>query len=240
MRILLFALAYWRDLDDAHRRDGRWDSYERWLDRVRQFFKPSRVFLASGTWSEPALNPLLDDGVPLVNAGAPFDAPYDWERRQYACCALSAAAFYALNKNDWDYLVCFDTDALVGAVDLPKLFEEFAGRAETILAPGWNGGIAGPFCAWKRRGVATLAHHRLYPNLCDPDEPRRLEIPELEWKRMYHDGRWWNPWPQFRALDNRAYGEDFIAQHWPFVVHVEDALAEQFEREVTPLAIPLP
>lgn len=238
MRIILFALTYWHNEADSHRFDGQWCSYQNWLERVNRFFKPFHVFLASGTWSDPSYNPLIN--VPLINAGAPLDAPYDWHRRQYACCALSAAMAYALNRNDWDYLVTFDTDALVGDVNLPSLFAEFEKREATVMAPAWDKGLSGPFLAWKRRGVATMLHHRLYPNLCDPDEPARPDIPENEFAAMFHGGRWWNPWPQFPLLDFRCGPKECpIFQHWPFVVHVPDWFAKEWENRATPLAVPL-
>lgn len=237
MKLMLFALTYWHNESDSHRFDGKWCSYQRWQERVTHFFKPFHVFLASGTWSDPRWNPLPN--VPIVNAGAPFNAPYDWTRNQYACCAISAAMAYALNRNDWDFLVIFDTDALVGNVNLPKLFDEFAWRTATVMSPAWNDGMSGPFMAFKRDGAVTMAHHRRYPNLCAPDEPARPEIPEIEWRKMFDNGRWWNPWPQFRGLDLRAMGDDFIAQRWPFVTHLSDEMALQFEKQITPLAVAL-
>jgi hypothetical protein len=237
MKLMLFAMTYWHDEADSHRFDNRWCSYERWFERVWHFFKPIHIFLASGTWSDPRFNRL--PGVPLINSGAMYDAPYDWTRRQYACCAMTAAMAYALNRDDWEYLVTFDTDALVGDVNLPLLFSEFSQRTETVMCPAWNKGISGPFMAWKRRGASTMLHHRLHPNLCDPDEPARPEIPEDEWFKMYHGGRWWNPWPQFRGLDLRGMPDDLFGQRWPFVTQVGDEVALAFEKNITPLAVPL-
>lgn len=208
MRIMLFALTYWNDEAHSHRFDGKWCSYENWLARVDKFFKPFHIFLACGTWSDPRFNRLRD--VPTVNSGAPCDAPYDWDRHQYACCALSAAMAYALNRNDWDYLVTLDTDALVGDVNLPALFEDFSHQEATMMAPAWSKGISGPFVAWKRRGAATFAHHRLYPNLCDPDEPARPVIPEDEMALMYKNGRLGSP-----HRTQRMPHQTTLAFHYP-------------------------
>jgi len=234
MRILAWTMDYWNDEAHANRRNGKWDSLQEWATRMEHFFSPMELFLSSGTWSDPKWNPV--PYVKVVNAGAPNDKPYDFHCNHYGCCALAAAAFYALNRNDWDYLVFLDTDSLIGDVNLPALFAEFGQRPETILAPGWLGGVGGPFVVWKRAGVCTLAHKRLYPNISVTPRP---QIWERECRDMFGKD-WWNPWPQHSTLDMRHdSGGNPTFQDWPFVMHPHEHLISEYLANKTVKAIPL-
>lgn len=231
MRILAWTLSYWHDAKHARRFENQWCSHEAWLKRVVHFFHPIDTFIACGSWSNPAFNPIKSSIV--VNAGVPFDRPYDFLVWHYGACAFSAAMAYALNRNDWDYLLCLDTDALIGAVDFPPLFEDFSKRFETILAPGWHGGVGGPFMLWKRAGVVRLAHHRICPDLGN-----RSMIWEAECAQIYKGGHWWNPWPEFVTLTDGS--KDPVAEHWPFVSRPLSHFVEPYLRTQTSRAVPLP
>lgn len=234
MRILGWTLDYWNDEAHANRRNGQWDSLQAWTERMDHFFSPIHLFVACGTWSDPKWCPV--PSMKVVNAGAPNDKPYDYHCYHYGCCALSAAAFYALNRDDWDYLVVLDTDALVGDVNFPALFEEFGRRPETLLAPGWLGGVGGPFIAWKRAGVSKLAHQRLYPNISVTPRP---QIIEMELRDMYGKD-YWNPWPQHSTLDMRHdSGANPISQDWPFVMRPHPHFIAEYLEKKTAKAIPL-
>lgn len=235
MRILGWTLEYWNDAMHAKRYNGQWNSLDAWRRRMLRFFKPIDLFIASGTWSEPRFCPIP---VRVVNAGAPSSPPYDYHCNHYGACAFSAALFHALDRNDWDYLVTLDTDALIGEVNFPGLFAEFATRPQTLVAPGWNGGIGGPFMAWKRPGVVKLAHSRLYPNIAPPGTRRPL-IWENECRDIYGKD-WWNPWPQFNTLDMRHdSGANPALQGWPFVSRPAPHVISDYLTKGTAKAIPL-
>jgi hypothetical protein len=234
MRILGWTLDYWNDEAHANRRNGQWDSLLAWHKRMIHFFKPVDLFLASGTWSEPRWNPVPT--IKVVNAGAPNDKPYDYHCNHYGACAFSAALFYALNRNDWDYLVFLDTDSLIGDVNLPALFEEFGRRPETVLAPGWLGGVGGPLLVWKQAGACKLAHQRMYPNISATPRP---QIWEMELRDIYGKD-WWNPYPQHSTLDMRHdSGGNPTFQDWPFVLRPHAHLISEYLENKTVKAIPL-
>jgi hypothetical protein len=234
MRILGWTLDYWNDEAHARRLNGRWDSLPEWAARITRLFKPVDLFAASGTWSDPRWNPA--PSVKVVNAGAPNDKPYDYHCNHYGACAFAAALFYALNRDDWDYLVFLDTDTLVGAVNFPALFAEFNGRPETLVAPGWLDGIGGPFMAWKRPGVVKLAHSRLYPNISVTPRPK---IWERECRDIYGKD-WWNPWPQHNTVDMRHdSGANPTLQDWPFVSRPAHHVMADYLREKASKVVPL-
>lgn len=233
MRILGWTMEYWNDEAHSRRFDGKWNSLVEWSKRMRHFFNPVDIFVASGTWSDPRFCPI---NVRVVNAGAPHDKPYDYHCNHYACCAFSAALFYALDRNDWDFLVVLDTDAWVGEVNFPALFTEFSQRPQTMIAPGWNGGVGGPFMAWKRQGVIKAAHSRLYPNLTSKPRP---VIFEMELRDMFGSD-WWNPWPQHNTLDMaHDSGANPIYQDWPFVSHPHDQFRAEYLAKKTSKAVPI-
>lgn len=230
-------MTYWNDAQMAQRLRC---PLEKWRLNMERFLKPDYMFLASGTWSDPALNPLAPE-IPIINAGVHSAIPYDYFRRQYSICAMMAAAYHVLNRNDWDLFVTLDYDALIGAVNFPKLIGEFMDRPETYLAPRWYEAIGGPFMAWKPESLARLTHYRLHPNLCDLDAPERPQVWERECTAIYGPKRWWNPWPQFQMLvyhDPRT--QDPVAQDWPFVDRAPESLFAPYAAACTSRAVPLP
>lgn len=235
MRIISWTLTYWNDKSTAERlRPG----LQRWSEEILKYLKPSYLFMASGTWSDPSLNPV--PGIPIVNAGVRSALPYDYFRRQYGICAIMAGAYHALNRGDWDLAVMHDWDALIGNVNFPNLFAEFMARPEIIMAPGWYDGIGGPMLAWKPEGLDRLVHYRIHPSLRDPEESERPQVWERECRSIYGN-RWWNPWPQFEMLVyHDPSKQDPIAQDWPFVDRAPTHLLEPYAKACTSKAVPMP
>ena len=236
MKLITFTLCYWNNSEDAEKlREG----LEKWRENAEHYLKPIYMFIASGTWSDPLLNPIPN--VPVVNAGVASCLRYDYFRRQYGICAIMAGLFHALNRNDWDLCIMLDWDALIGAVDFPKLLTEFQERPETILAPAWYDGIGGPFIVWKRDGICRLAHQRIHPNLCDMDAPERPQVWEREVLSIYSKERWWNPWPQYEMLVyHDPTTQKPVEDDWPFVDRAQPWLLESYARECTSKAVPMP
>lgn len=234
MKILSWTLTYWNDAAMAARLQP---GLSKWKEQIHRYLRPTYLFMSSGTWSDPALNPIPE--IPLVNAGVRSSLPYDYFRRQYGICAVMGAAYHALNRGDWDLAVMFDWDALIGAVNFPAIFNEFMTRPEIIMAPGWYDGIGGPLLAWKPEGLSRLVHQRLYPNLCDRDAPERPLVWERECKAIYGN-RWWNPWPQFEMLVyHDPSKQDPIAQDWPFVDRAPESMIAPYSKACTSRVIPL-
>lgn len=228
-RIFVFSLSFWHDAAFARRHDGAWYSHRAWLDRVTRCFKPAQVFLACGSWSSPEFSPIPE--VPTVNAGVPYSKPYG-PRFQYAKMAFTAAMAYALNRaNEWDLLIQSDTEALIGAVDFPRLFAEFMARPETIMANAWCGVISGGVMVFKREGAIRLLHHFPFLNYLDDDEPDMPLNPEQEWCEIFK-GRWWNPWKSIVCMNQaQAHGDctDDIAINWPSLyMPTSEAFAQRY------------
>lgn len=244
MKILAWTLSYWDNEQHSHRWDGQWYGLPAWKARVGQYLKPFDTFIASGTWSDPKWNPI--PGTTVVNAGVPKDSPYEGNKRHYGICAFAAASHYALNRTDWDYCVTLDTDALIGAVDFPYIFTEFAKRKEIMMAPSWYNldptgmayYIGGPFQCWKREGVVRLAHNRKLSDLRDADEPGREWFWERECFYMFRGGRWWNPWPHIKHMGCMV--GDPVRERWPFIRKPSPRIVDDFLKHCTSLAVPLP
>lgn len=213
MRVLVWTLGFWRDAAHAQRDADNWRGYRAWLERMQRCFKPVGAFVASGTWSDPKHSPIPE--AITVNAGADWTKTYVGQRTHYGKMAFTSAMAYALNRvRDWDYLVMLDTDALIGALDIPKLLNEFAGRPETLIAPSWCHLIGGPLMIWKPEGAIRLLHHRPYVNYVDDNEPDMRTIWEEECLLIYRN-LWWNPWPQFDCMLQEGAHPDSEAINWP-------------------------
>jgi hypothetical protein len=239
-------MSYWSNADQATAMGDGMFGLRLWHDRVKFYFSPTHCFVACGTWSDPTLSP-LPSPVAVVNAGVSIGAPYDVHYNQLSLCALTAAMAYALNHRDeWDLLVCLDTDALVGAVDFDALLREFLSRDETLLSPSWWDGVGGPLLVWKHEGAVRLLHRRLRANLIDPpadaNAPKPL-LPEEELAAIYK-GTWWQPWPQHRTLRQDHGGVDPFRDNaavltWPFVRFPDPAIVDEYTRTQTALAKPV-
>lgn len=237
MRIWVWALGYWDNYEQAHQFDGTWQSWENWKERVDRCLKPTHKFIASGSWSDPKLVPISDTAV--VNAGFPKDRIYNGWRHHYGKMAFIAAMAYALNRADeWDYLVMFDSDALIGVVDFPKLFADFESRSEVLLAPGWCNFIGGPLMIWKRWGVLRLVHHRPYCNYVDDNEPN-MPMWEEECLTIYGKSRWWNPWPQFDCLLHEGSWAKLDVWDWPVLGRPQPRMIERYIQNHIKGCVPL-
>lgn len=217
MKVLAWTMAYWDSQEHAESQRAALAACEA---RVLKYFRPVQYFLASGTWSDPAFAPIWP--IDVVNAGAPKTKPNSpfWN---YAACAITAAFAHALTwrEDQWDLLVCHDTDVLIGAVDFDALFREFLARQELLLSDDWHG-RPGSLIAIKREGVARYQHGRLRPNLMERVEDTEPMLIEDELGIIFK-GLYWNPWPQFPTL-RQDYGLEFavperepLEKAWPLV-----------------------
>ncbi len=200
MRIIAFTTTYWDNLESSRRPEITDPIFglRAWHDRVRFLFSPTSIFLACGTWSDPALNP-LDGLARVVNAGIPVGIPYNVHRHQYCMAAYTAAMAHLLDRQDWDLAVLLDTDCLVGAVNFPKLIDEFLKRPDFILTNAWCRFPAGPLVVFKREACVRLLHHRIQGNIVLHDDSDDLMLAEWELGEIFK-GVWWNPWPQIESV----------------------------------------
>lgn len=236
VRILGWTLGYWHYQNMAN---DRAQMFQDWHRQFIYAFKPFETFIASGSWSEPSACPIPSV---VVNAGLPFDRPYYGQKHHYGIAAFTAAMAYACNRNDWDFLVTLDTEALIGDVNLPELFQQFSESNAILMSPGYFPYIGGPFMAWKRAGALRLLHNRQLSNLRDEDEPDREVIWEEECHRIYRGGRWWNPWPNIECMLGSHYQSDClkpIRENWPFVGQHIAGTAEPYAAQCSTKLIPL-
>jgi len=248
MKILAFCTSWWDNpLEASQRGDGMY-GLKAWYARVQQFLGPCECFIACGTWSDPAYSP-LSSWVQIINSGVTRTKPYEVVWWNYAGCAMTAALAYALNRNDWDLLICLDTDVLIGAVDFPALLTEFVSRPELMLNQDWHGRPGGSFIVLKREGASLYQHGRLRGNLVE--KPDTLKYPdwepiliEDEWGLIFKD-RWWSPWPQFKTM-RQDYGQDaekYVkpeeTMQWPFVRLPHPKIIDDYLKFNTSRAKPL-
>ncbi len=240
MRIAVFTMAYW---DNPAQAKAQSDVLNQWAFDVRHYYNPRYAFVASGTWSDPLLSPLYS-AVPVVNAGAVKDRPYDAMLWSYFGAALTAALCYALNRRDWDMLILHDTDMLVGAVDFDALLHEFMSRKETFLCADWHGRpCGGSITVWKPAAASRWLNHRMRPNFYDtpPAAPMLLE----DEMGYIFEGQWWNPWPHLATMrqdyghPNAVLGREPIEKAWPFVRLPDPSIVSEFKRTQTALAKPV-
>lgn len=102
---------------------------------------------------------------------------------------------YALNRNDWDLLVCYDTDALFNVINFNKIIYEFVDKSEILLTTSYMDCIGGPFMIYKKKAAIKYLHQRPYPNIVDDGDPNMLHH-EVEMTTIYKKSEIWNPWPE--------------------------------------------
>lgn len=243
MNILAWDTAHWNNAEEARQiGEGPLGLIE-WERRVRYFFSPRHVFIACGTYSDPALSPLGPE-VPIINSGIEQNAgKYCFYYRQYWCCAATAAMAYALNRRDWDLMVLLCHDTLVGSVDFDSLLREFLTRKEIILTNRWCDCPGGPFLAMKREAASIYLHQRKRANIIPETEPLPM-IGEWEMKLMFggsHEGRWWDAWPEVGDVRQRFRDtpDALRALDWPFIDQPDPKLIEIFLKEQSIRAKPV-
>lgn len=244
MRILAFTMSFWHDEQLAMELSSGLFGLPATQERVMRLLKPVEWVLVSGTYSNPAFNPC--PGTRLIQGGAAYDRPYDVIWWNYSGCAFTAMYAHALDRDDWDLLVEFDNDMLVGAVDFNALLTEFLQRPEEFLSPDWHGRPGGSFCAMKRPAVARFLHQRRRANLIEresPEQPQPILIEDEQ--GIIFKGRWWNPWPELPSL-RQDFGQNADAQalneqalQWPFVRLPHPDLVELYLQQQSPQAVPV-
>ncbi len=241
MRTVLFTTSFWNDSESAQRQEivDPVFGLRAWHARGVMLFSPVHSFVACGTWSDPAYNPL--SGIAdVVNAGIPSGRAYNVFRYQYSMAAYTAAMAHLLNRSDWDLAVLLDTDCLVGSVDFPRLLSEFDGRSEVVLSNAWSGCPGGPFMALKREGCIRLLHHRTQGNMVLDDAAPDLQLGETEMRDVFGAG-WWNPWPEFDHVrqDWAAHPEADPMAFWecPFVRQPHPSIIQRWLNEKRPVPL---
>ena len=246
MKVICFTMSYW---DDEVQAQKAGELLLPWKKTVDKWLKPVHRFVSCGTWSEPSLSPLGAD-VPIINAGAVKDRPYDVIWHNYSGCAYGAAFHYALTMNYWDLIAILDTETLIGNVDFDAVLNEFLKRPEIHLNQDWHGRPGGPLQVWKREGLSRWLNYRQRANFIPKPEPVEGVEPEPpmlledEMGIIYKD-LWWNPWPEFPTLrqdcgeDSEKYVTPEETLKWPFIRKPHPSIVERYLAEQTPLARPV-
>lgn len=232
MNTLVCALAYWRSAEQVA---AIAPALRRWRAMVSWRFQTGRLFLASGTQSDPELNPIREDA-PLVSARVPYTKPYSVYGWCYGLCAIQAALTFADDAEPWDVFAMVDTDLVItDHFDWPALSAEFMARSETVMSPAWAGGpCMGSFIFLKPPAVTKWLNGRLRPNLC-AEEPKPM-LCEPEAAAIFGPD-WWNPWPQFKTIRQEWGMEGFTPVHdedarmWPAICRPSPAMRALFESQ---------
>ena len=204
-----------------------------WRENMLRYFSPVELVLACGTWSDPGCAADIMPDVTVINSGVPADRPHSngW---QYMGCAMTALMAYLCNRRDWDVLILFSYEYLMGAVDWDAVLREFVVRPEEVFGPRWYK-RQGDFIGYKPTAAARFMHQRWRPNLSEDESLIWLDD-EL---CLMFDGRAWNPWPEVRSVRQDWFHkpsqwdgcpDTAEVMTWPFVRQPDPDLIEEFER----------
>lgn len=226
MKIAVYSLTYWYTEAEAQ---SKKTELENWLSSIDNSIKPDYVFLVSGTYSDPSFNPL--PGIPLINTGIAKTHGNDFLYWSYANLAHTFGIYNALINTDCDVCAQFSTDSVIN-INYRPILEEFMKRPELVCAPGWHYWIEDAAIFYKREGMLKYVSQRRRPCMMEPSDNKTIMTTESEAKEIF-DGRWWNPWPEFRTL-RQEYG---YAQQYPDTFHMfpsEQVIAEDWPLVIRP------
>jgi hypothetical protein len=231
MNVIAFTTSYWHN-EEMGRVAAR--SLAHWRDTMDRLFHPTYMFVACGTNSNPAWCRV--ERVPVINSGVDYTRNYDVFFWQYAACAFTAAMAHALTIPDWDFIVEFDANAVLGNINLRALAEQFMDRPEILMGPPWHRSPDTVLSFWKREAAVRYLHNRVRGNLIVPyDGGTKPILFEHELAEIYK-GLWFCPWkyPDLWIV-RQCHGTpearpDAYVKDWPVVESPSPAIRELFEK----------
>lgn len=237
MKIIVWSTSNWNNPEQAAQRNP-WLNV--WRTSVEKLFKPAKVIVACGSWSDPKLIQWIYE-TEVLNSGLPLERPYDiWSWHYWAAAATTACARLAQlhQQMGWDVAVLWDNDTYLGDIDLNQLLNEFLGRKEILACGSWCNVPGGGLYFWKIEAVQRFIHERRRPNLCrDAALAKKLPLLENEVGDIFK-GVWWNPWPKFPNTRQDGNVPDSVCKTWPMVDHPNPGLRQWFieNKHPTPVA----
>lgn len=224
MKIAVYSLTYWYTEAEAKSKKKELEAWER---SIRRSINPDYMWLVSGTYSDPAFNPVPH--VPLINTGIKKTHGNDFLYWSYANLAHTLGIYNALLNTDCDLCAQFSTDSIIN-IDYKPFLDAFMNRPELVMAPGWCGNIEDAAIFYKREGLLEYTSKRRRPILVEPGTQPPPLMTEQEALEIFK-GKWWNPWPEhcnFRQEYRYAQTKPSnLCASWPIVIRPAPDIIER-------------
>lgn len=200
MKILVYGTTHWDNIEEVNFKKA---SLEEWYKRIKKNIpQASDIFLTSGSYSDPTLNPL-----PCPLYQIPFFRPFPYSQQNcfFRTGFLTGIWKALIDFADFDILIHCQTRHFLGE-DLTPYLKEFMTRKEVVMSinhtsnGGHLKGIDVGFIAMKR-AAALLYTVSGYRQTCD-DNPGVLAVEEEAY--MMFENMWYSPWgeiPTFKQID---------------------------------------
>ena len=202
MRILVFGVGNWNTQEEA---ESIRDDLIEWNNRINAFLGNPKIFIASGTYSDPMFNPLNID---LVQIGLHKKKEYS-KKWNYFQVGFLSGLYHSLFNPDWDILIHCQCRTFIG-IDMIPLIEEFSKRKEQVCALSWmctSGKIPETgFLAMKPDAVKKIVTQTTRTPLSENDNEINSEDDLAD---LFHNN-WWNPYPNIMTIrkDGKYNGFD--------------------------------
>lgn len=205
MKILVYGVTHWHGPQDFKKKccivHDKQLIHQEWYNRVSTFIPNSEIFLTTGTYSDPSLNPL-----PVELVQIPFRKmiEYSLQNNFFRNGFMTGIWKALLDHPDFDLLIHCQITRYIG-VDLTSYIQEFMSRPEQLFSIRFTSGfkkqldvrgIDVGFMAMKRNAALMYAVGGLRQS-CDASfYPLNCEE---EAYLMFKDS-WWNPWPNIPTV----------------------------------------
>jgi hypothetical protein len=132
MKIIVFGVTNWESQAEATYQSKH---LQEWYERIKKFIpQASKIFLTTGTYSNPEFNPL---DCPLYQAPFIKTEPYSKNKNYFRHGFMTGIWHTLLNYSDVDLLIHCQTRNLIGE-DLTPYINNFLERDEIIMAPKFS------------------------------------------------------------------------------------------------------
>jgi hypothetical protein len=221
MKIVVFGVTHWdneKEFQTTCSNCNKTDILFEWYNRVFNFIpNPYKVFLAAGSESNPALNPLPID---LYQIYFKKIFPYSNQNLYFRLGFMTGIWKALLDFPDFDLLIHVQATRYLGK-DLTPYLREFLQRDEQVMACNyksqlpevmekrvWNIMDIG-FMAMKKPAALMYAATG-YRQSCDPNlYPITAEEEAL---LMFKDS-WWNPFPEIPTIRQRDLAYETLCEN---------------------------
>ena len=196
MKILVYGVTNW---DDEEQANNQSDHLNEWHERVNCFIGDTeKVFITTGSYSDPKLNPTTCDVVQI-----PFFRPYPYSKQNcYFRMGFMTGIWHALMNYDFDILIHCQCRNLIGEHLQPTL-KYFNTLEDQIMSPTWSSMVGTSidvgFMAMKKK-AALMYCATGYRQNCDQS---KTSINCEEEAYLMFNNSWFNPWPE--TLTCRPY-----------------------------------
>jgi hypothetical protein len=205
MKIVVYGVTNWDSRQDFGRSCSKCNLEQNlieWYNRVLKFIPGThKLFLTTGTYSDPRLNPIPVDLIQI-----PFFKTLEYSpQNNYFRNGFMVGIWKALlDYADFDLLIQCQTTRIIGQ-DLSGILEEFMKRDEQLLAPRFTSGtnnnyniksIDVGFMVMKKNAALMYAVAGKRQSCDSHNSPMNCEDEAY----LMFKNSWWNPWPNIPTL----------------------------------------